>query len=75
MKHVGTVEGVAANGSLIVKCNSAPEIGAKIFDEKNMIGITKDIIGPVAEPYMLVKIAGARGKLKSDVCGMKVYTR
>ncbi|NPA48165.1 MAG: H/ACA RNA-protein complex protein Gar1 [Thermococci archaeon] len=56
MKRLGTVSHYARQGFLIIRCEHVPELNSKVFDkELNMVGIVKDVFGPVGSPYVAVK--------------------
>lgn len=57
MRRLGTVLHKSKSGYLVVKLVNVPPLGVKVYDSKlNYIGIVKDIIGPVRDPYALVKV-------------------
>ncbi|HIQ03679.1 MAG TPA: H/ACA RNA-protein complex protein Gar1 [Desulfurococcales archaeon] len=57
MRKLGTVLHKSKSGYLVVKLVNVPPLGVKVYDSKlNYIGVVKDVIGPVKDPYALVKV-------------------
>lgn len=75
MKSIGKIENIPSNSVAIVKTNVALGIGSKVFDKKNnLIGVVRETIGPVKEPYLIIRITGCKGS-QIDLIGKEVYTR
>lgn len=59
MKRLGEVLHVAKNNYIIVKIEDPdriPKLGVKVFDEfRRELGQLLDVIGPVSQPYAVVK--------------------
>ena len=57
--EVGVISHFTRTGRIVVRVSKAdklPELGAMIYDDKkNPIGRVADIIGPVHQPFLLVK--------------------
>jgi len=61
MKKLGIILHKSKSGYLVVRLVNVPPIGIKVYDNKlRFIGIIKDVIGPVREPYALVKVMAPR---------------
>ena len=57
MKRLGIILHKSKSGHLVVKLVNVPPLGVRVYNDKlHYIGIVKDIIGPVKEPYALVKV-------------------
>jgi len=75
MKSIGKIENISSNGVAIVKTNSVWGIGSKVFDRKNnMVGVVRETIGPVKEPYLIIRITGFKGS-QTDLIGKEIYAR
>ncbi|MCC6065212.1 MAG: Gar1/Naf1 family protein [Thermofilum sp.] len=58
MIAIGKVVKVTHDGKLVVKAQALPKLGAKVYDSSaNAVGYVYDIIGPVASPYVVVKVS------------------
>ncbi len=52
MKPMGCVEGIAADGHVIVLCTEAPGLGDPVLDGgKRRVGRVYKVFGPVDAPY------------------------
>lgn len=57
MNLLGTVEEITSDGRAVVRSETAPDIGDKVFDSREKeIGTVKRVFGPVDEPYVSVVI-------------------
>ena len=56
MQKLGRVRAYTRSKNLIVKTEQSPKIGLEVVDESlNVVGRVFDIIGPVSNPYAVVK--------------------
>ncbi|MFC2175281.1 H/ACA ribonucleoprotein complex subunit GAR1 [archaeon] len=56
MRSLGSVIGKSASGFAIIRCNPAPKLKARVFNKNNKkVGFVADIVGPVDEPFVLIK--------------------
>lgn len=63
MIPIGKVVKVTRDGKLVVKAEAIPQLGAEIRDASTgLVGYVDDIIGPVASPYVIVKLSEQRVK-------------
>lgn len=59
MEVLGIVEEVTCDGRMIVRCNELPDIGAPVFDRKQVrLGTVGRVFGPVDGPYASVTPEG-----------------
>ncbi len=55
MDLLGIVEEITTDGKIVLRCQTTPEIGNAVFDQKNRrVGTIKRIFGPVDTPYSTV---------------------
>ena len=55
MEYLGDVETVTNDGKIVIRAITAPDVGAKIFDNRERcIGTVKRVFGPVDSPYVTV---------------------
>jgi RNA-binding protein len=72
MRRLGKVTHVSQQGSIILKTDKTPPIGAAVVDKKvQQIGSVLDVFGPVKEPY--VSIRPNRGIDGSKLVGQTLY--
>jgi len=70
MKAMGSVEGIAADGHIIVLCTEAPSPGEEVLDGgKRRVGRVYKVFGPVDAPY--ADIVAEKGI--SLLTGTKLY--
>ncbi len=56
MLRIGRVIHITPSRKAVVKAESLPKIGDKVFNEKKrFVGTVFDLIGPVSSPYISVK--------------------
>jgi RNA-binding protein len=56
LQKLGRVRAYTPSKNLIVKTEQSPKIGLEVVDESlNVVGRVFDIIGPVSNPYAVVK--------------------
>lgn len=56
MRSLGKVIGKSASGFAIIRCKDAPRIKARVFNlNRKKVGFVADVVGPVKEPFVLVK--------------------
>ena len=56
MRSLGMVIGKSASGFAIIRCPNPPKKKARVFNSnRKKVGFVADIVGPVANPYILVK--------------------
>ncbi len=76
MRHLGVITKVTKSRNFLVKLDVRVDKDLKdmkvVLDDLTFIGVVSDIIGPVREPYALVKVAIPLDKA-SDLIGRKVY--
>jgi RNA-binding protein len=71
MNFLGTVEEIASDGKIIVRCETTPEIGDTVFDQRQTrIGTVKRVFGPVDGPYASVSPTGTAD---GNIRGKKLY--
>lgn len=59
MKRLGVVENIAYDGSLVVRTEFAPPVGADVLDRRNRpLGRVTKVFGPVREPFASVRTSG-----------------
>jgi rRNA processing protein Gar1 len=72
MKFLGTVQEVAFDGKLVIKAAFAPQLRARIVDNrKRGLGSVRRVFGPVAAPYVSIEPAGDLNLLAT--LGKQVY--
>jgi rRNA processing protein Gar1 len=75
MKQIGRIENISNNSLVVVKTISVLNIGTKVFDNKNnAIGIVRETIGSVKEPYLIIRITSNKVS-QTDLIGKEIYTR
>ena len=58
MKRLGVVENIAYDGTVLVRSEAAPSVGASVVDRRNRpIGRVARVFGPVREPFASVRPA------------------
>ena len=63
MRSLGSVIGKSATGFAIIRCKEVPRLKARIFNKNNKkVGFVAGILGPVDEPYVLVKSNSREGQ-------------
>jgi len=68
---LGVVENVAYDGSVLVRSQFAPGLGARVVDKRNRpVGTVVRVFGPVREPFASVRPVG---KLPLSVLGSDVF--
>ncbi|BEP18603.1 hypothetical protein PYJP_19550 [Pyrofollis japonicus] len=77
LKRLGTVLHQARNGYIVVKLDledsKLPPLNVPVFDEEmNKVGTLLDIIGPIKDPYAVVKPATKETRIEK---GSKLYYR
>ncbi|MCD6243730.1 MAG: hypothetical protein J7J65_00660 [Candidatus Korarchaeota archaeon] len=76
MKTLGEVIKVTRSRNFLVKLKSLPEKDLKdrkvVSEDLTLVGVVSDIIGPVHEPYALVKILVPLDK-SFEFIGKRVY--
>ncbi|ADC65541.1 conserved hypothetical protein [Ferroglobus placidus DSM 10642] len=56
LKRIGIVAKISKTGNIIVKAEYVPKIGADVVDKRlRKIGYVYDVIGPVSQPYVVVR--------------------
>ena len=71
IKRLGVVENVAYDGSVLVRSQFAPHLGARVVDKRNRpLGKVAKVFGPVKEPFASVRPAG---KVPLSVLGSDVF--
>jgi rRNA processing protein Gar1 len=59
MKVLGTVQEVTSDGKLVIKAAFAPQLKARIVDNrKRPLGTVRRVFGPVVSPYVSIEPAG-----------------
>jgi RNA-binding protein len=72
VRRLGKVIHVSQQGSIILKTDKTPPIGATVVDKKvQQIGSVLDVFGPVKEPYVSVRPSG--GVDSSKLVGQVLY--
>lgn len=75
MKQIGRIENISNNNVAVVKTNSVLNVGTKVFDKKsNAIGVVRETIGPVKEPYLIIRLTSCKGS-QTDLIGKEIYAR
>ena len=75
MKQIGRIENISNNSFAVVKTSSVLNIGTKVFDKKNnAIGVVRETIGPVNEPYLIIRITNYKVS-QTDLIDKEIYTR
>ncbi len=76
MRHLGVIVKVTRSRNFLVKLGTKVDRDFKdmkvVLEDLTFIGVVSDIIGPVREPYALVKVAIPLDEAYSLV-GRKVY--
>ncbi len=76
MRHLGVIVKVTRSRNFLVKLNAKIDKDFKdmkvVLEDLTFIGVVSDIIGPVREPYALVKVAIPLDKAP-ELIGRKVY--
>ncbi len=68
---MGVVENVAYDGSVLVRSQFAPSLGARVVDKRNRaLGKVVKVFGPVKEPFATVRPSG---KVALSVLGSDVF--
>ncbi|MCK4327503.1 MAG: hypothetical protein KAW41_03430 [Candidatus Diapherotrites archaeon] len=63
MRSLGIVIGKSASGFAIIRCKDVPRLKARVFNKNNKkVGFVADIVGPVEEPFVLVKSNSKAGQ-------------
>ena len=71
IKRLGVVENVAYDGSVLVRSQFAPHLGARVVDKRNRpLGKVAKVFGPVKEPFASVRPVG---KVPLSVLGSDVF--
>lgn len=56
MQRLGVAVHVSKSGYIVVQLSRVPRIGDKVYDQNlKRIGVVKDVVGPVSNPFALVK--------------------
>lgn len=56
MRRLGKVTHVSHRGSIILRSEKIPPIGAQVVDKKvQLVGRVQDVFGPVHRPYVSVR--------------------
>jgi RNA-binding protein len=72
LRRLGTVLHISKQGSIIVKTDKTPPIGARVVDKKaQTVGKVLDVFGPVKTPY--VSIAPKDKKNMEHLVGQVLY--
>lgn len=72
MRRIGKVTHITDQGSVIVRTDRTPPMGAKVVDKRvNEVGVIVDVFGPVKEPY--VAIRPAKGVEVSNLVDQVLY--
>ncbi len=67
---------ITSTGQLIAKPESTPRIGSKVIDNrKRVIGIVKNIIGPVNAPYVVISPRVKDAKTSLKLLGTEIYVK
>ncbi len=57
MKSLGRVSSIEKTGSMLIRTKRLPELYSQVVtDNKKVVGTVSDIIGPVMDPYVVVKV-------------------
>lgn len=73
MRVLGRARLYSKRGNLVVEARETPTIGDKVYDDRLMVvGYVYDVIGPVKNPYVLVKVDTSRWKPEALI-GKLIY--
>ena len=76
MKKLGVALHIAKTGRLVAKIDNpkvVPRIGSVVYNSSmEKIGVVTDIIGPVAQPYALIKLS-SKDVDSSKIIGKSLY--
>ena len=70
MKRLGVVENLSYDGTVLIRSDFAPPMGAPVVDKKGAaVGTVSKVFGPVKQPFTALRPAGkpAMGLLGSEV--------
>jgi len=76
LKSLGKIFNLTSTGLLIAKTESTPRIGSNVIDNrKKIIGVVKNIIGPVDAPYVVIIPNRKDAKTSLKLIGTEIYTK
>lgn len=56
MKRLGRVSHISQRGSVVVRTDKTPPMGARVVDKQvQPVGVVVDVFGPVKRPYVAVR--------------------
>ena len=81
MKRLGRVSHISQRGSVIVRTDKTPPMGARVVDKQvQPVGVIVDVFGPVKRPYVAVRrvkqkgtTGGTTGQSLSRLIGQMLY--
>jgi rRNA processing protein Gar1 len=74
LKLIGEIKNVSYNGLWIIRSDMSLKIGLNVYNQhKKVVGRIVNIIGPVSEPYLLVRPSRVKTIDQLQIIGEKLY--
>jgi rRNA processing protein Gar1 len=74
LKLIGKVENVTYNGLWLIRSEITPKIGSKVYNQqKLLVGKISSIIGPIENPYLLVKPTSKEYPQQLQIIGEQLF--
>ena len=75
MKLIGEIETVSYNGLWVIRAAKKQNPGSTVYNHKKQkVGRIINVIGPVDQPYLIVRPFGDKNKTQLKIIGEKLYT-